>query len=139
MKKSKALNVNIAAVILFLMMPSIVVSAKDGNNIVKTSDSNGDGKIDTWSTYDSSGELIEVAQDKHRDGRPHSWKYYRNGKVYKREWDRNFDGKPDIRVFEENGRTIKTEYDNNFDGKFEKVVKAPEAGTMPKIKTSNEK
>ena len=106
----------------------------------KATDRNHDGKIDTWTTYDTKGNVKVVAIDsKRQDGKPDYWKYYRNGKIVKREWDRNFDGKPDLQVLEENSRLIETQYDNNFDGKFEKTVKAPAKGSVISVKTSNER
>ncbi len=117
---------------------AILSTAQAGpGSIEKTADRDGDGKIDTWTTYDLKGNATGVAIDKHKDGKPDYWKYYRRGKIYKREWDRNFDGKPDLRVLEDNGRVIETQYDDNFDGKFERTVKAPEKGSIIRVKTTN--
>ena len=95
-------------------------------------DSNEDGKIDEWSTYNKNGSLISQAIDKHVDGKPDYWKHFREGKVFKREWDRNFDTKIDFRIIEENGRLLEKQYDDNFDGKFEKTVKPPRKGELIK-------
>ena len=134
--------INFSAKMTLWVLPFVILStalAAPGT-FVKTADSHHDGKIDTWTTYDAKGNVMVVAIDsKRKDGKPDYWKYYRNGKIYKREWDRNFDGKPDLRVLEENGRVIKTQYDNNFDGKFEKIVKAPKQGSVISVKTTNER
>jgi hypothetical protein len=46
-----------------------------------------------------SGEQVVAKDRARRDGKPDYWVYYRDGKIYKREWDRNFDGKADLRIF----------------------------------------
>ena len=121
-----------ALIFFFLAMPHGVFAAAD--TVQKTRDRDHDGKIDTWTTYDSSGNVTAVAIDKHKDGKPDYWKYYQNNKVVRREWDRNFDGQPDLRTVEADHHLIETQYDDNFDGKFEKTLKAPPKGTPATLK-----
>ena len=130
----------VSAGLIFLALSFVVLPQAPAapDSFEKVRDRDGDGVIDTWTTYDSKGNATTAAIDQHKDGKPDYWKYYRNGKIYKREWDRNFDGKPDLRVLEENGRLIMTQYDNNFDGVFEKTVKAPRKGSVVNVKTTNE-
>lgn len=102
----------------------------------ETKDANADGTIDTWVTYDSRGGIEKVAIDKsRRDGKPDTWRYYRDGRIYKKEWDRNFDGRPDFRVIEEKGRFVEKQYDDDHDGTFEKIQKAPRRGSTGITKT----
>ena len=122
--------------LIFMILPALSAAP---STFERATDSHHDGKIDTWTTYDAKGDVMVIAMDtKRKDGKPDYWKYYRKGKIYKREWDRNFDGKPDLRVLEVNGRVIETQYDNNFDNKFEKVIKAPKIGSVISVKTTNE-
>jgi hypothetical protein len=89
-------------------------------------DTNKDGKPDLWASYDKNGFLTVAADDsEHRDGRPHHWRYFRAGKVYRREWDRNFDNKADLIILEKGGRMVEKKQDDNFDGRFEKSEKFP--------------
>ena len=89
-------------------------------------DTNKDGKPDLWASYDKGGYLTVAADDsEHRDGRPHHWRYFRAGKVYRREWDRNFDNKADLVILEKDGRMVEKKQDDNFDGRFEKSEKFP--------------
>ena len=136
MNRSKLVLSKIMLPALSFIVLSAAFAATDPS--IKTRDRDGDGTIDTWTTYDSNGNAIVSAIDQHKDGKPDYWKYYRNGKITKREWDRNFDGKPDLRVLEENGHVIMTQYDNNFDGKYEKTVKAPLKGSVISVKTTNQ-
>lgn len=102
----------------------------------QTKDLDRDGKIDTWIIYDDEGFPLKASFDRHVDGKPDAWKYYRKGLVYKREWDRNFDGKPDLRIFESFGRFTEKVYDDNFDGKFDRKVQAPKRGEAGRIQTT---
>lgn len=87
-------------------------------------DSDHNGKLDTWVSYDTKGDPEVIADDNnHADGKPHHWRYYKDGAVYKREWDRNFDGKADFRTLETKSRLLEKQYDDDFDGEFEKKVK----------------
>ncbi len=81
----------------------------------------------SWVSYDAQGRPAMIADDAgKKDGKPHHWRYYRDGKVYRREWDRNFDGKPDLKIMEQNGVLTQKSYDDNFDGVFEKTEKFPQ-------------
>lgn len=66
-----------------------------GESIAEESDSNYDGKIDTWITF-IKGRLAEVQVDTNYDGRPDEWKYYSSGKLVRVKRDTNFDNKPDV-------------------------------------------
>lgn len=137
MNRSKMFFVQMALPVVSFALLSTAFAAP--NISQKTRDRDGDGVVDTWTTYDAKGNASVVAIDQHKDGKPDYWKYYANGKIVKREWDRNFDGKPDLRVLEDNGHWVMTQYDNNFDGIFEKTVRAPEKGSTISVKTTNEK
>ncbi|MBI4352433.1 MAG: hypothetical protein HY593_00755 [Candidatus Omnitrophica bacterium] len=110
---------------------------KEGRPEKAEKDSNFDRKIDTWVEYDDKGFPSLIASDKQRkDGKPDTWRYLRNGLVYKREWDRNFDGKPDFRTIEIHNRLVEKQYDDDFDGRFEKVEKPPKRGSTGIAKTT---
>lgn len=90
------------------------------------SDTNKDGLPDLWATYDRQGALSVAADDgEHRDGKPHHWRYFRGGRVYRREWDRNFDGRADLRIEESGGRMTQRQSDDNYDGRFERNERFP--------------
>ena len=104
---------------------------------VEQLDKNKDGKIDTWVTHDTDGNVTMIAADRHVDGKPDYWIYLdKSGSIYKREWDRNFDGRPDFRTLEDHHRLIEKQYDDNFDGKFEMIQKAPKKGALGRLKTT---
>ncbi len=104
---------------------------------VEKKDTNGDGRIDTWTTYDKAGVPTEIRSDRsHKDGKVDDWVYLKQGKVVRHEWDRNFDGKPDFKLFQDGKRLIEKQYDDNFDGKYERTVKAPEPGTIDSTPTT---
>jgi hypothetical protein len=121
------------SVVLTAFLWTGVVFAADVVRTVEEKDSNADERIDVWSEYDASGNLVSVARDKHVDGKPDRWIYLENGRIVRREWDRNFDGKPDFRTVERAHRLIEKSYDDNFDGTFERTVKAPAKGTSGRL------
>ncbi|WP_437330523.1 hypothetical protein [Sorangium sp. So ce381] len=66
-----------------------------GESLHEESDSNYDGRIDTWLTF-AGGRLAEVRVDSDHDGNPDEWKYYSGGKLARIKRDTNRDGKPDV-------------------------------------------
>ncbi|MRG90933.1 hypothetical protein [Polyangium spumosum] len=66
-----------------------------GEPLHEESDTNYDGRIDTWITF-SRGKLAEVELDNDRDGKPDEWKTYSEGKLSRIKRDQNRDGKPDV-------------------------------------------
>ncbi|MDI1434167.1 hypothetical protein [Polyangium sorediatum] len=66
-----------------------------GESVHEESDTNYDGRIDTWITF-SRGKLAEVALDNDRDGKPDEWKSYSEGRLSRIKRDQNRDGKPDV-------------------------------------------
>lgn len=60
-----------------------------------TSDSNGNGRIDTWTEMDGS-RPTRSRMDRNEDGRIDRWEYYGNdGRLMKVGFSRRGDGKPD--------------------------------------------
>jgi hypothetical protein len=74
-----------------------------GESLHEESDSNYDGRIDTWLTF-SKGHLAEVKIDDNYDGKPDEWKFYTGGQVARSRRDRNHDGKPDVWEIYREGR-----------------------------------
>ena len=74
----------------------------EGQKIVKSeSDRDGDGKIDTWTTYNETGHAWKRAADTNKDGKRDQFKEFINGdrEFVIQENDLNFDGKLDRRKF----------------------------------------
>ena len=113
-----------------------IIHIKNGHPDIGEADENKDGKIDRWKKYDSLGNVIMIAYDRHVDGKPDYWTYFKEDSIYLREWDRNFDGKSDFRTYERNHQLLEKQYDDNFDGKFEKIEKAPKKGSSGRTKTT---
>jgi hypothetical protein len=66
-----------------------------GESLKEESDSNYDGRIDTWITF-ARGALAQIELDNDRDGKPDEWKFYSDGRLARVKRDTNRDGKPDI-------------------------------------------
>jgi hypothetical protein len=81
----------------------------------ENTDTNFDGKLDTWATY-VSGRMSEEDEDTNFDGAPDLWKYYVDGKLSRVKRDRNFDGKPDVWEIYSNGRLERMGIDDTYDG-----------------------
>ena len=79
------------------------------------SDSNYDGKIDHWLSF-NNGSMIEENIDTVGDGKPHEWKYYVNGQLSRIKRDRNGDGKPDVWEIYTKGKLERMGVDETGDG-----------------------
>lgn len=66
-----------------------------GERLFEESDTNYDGKIDTWLVFNKSG-LAETKLDTNYDGNADEWKFFSNGKITRARRDTNNDAKPDI-------------------------------------------
>jgi hypothetical protein len=109
---------------------------KNGFPATGETDSDFNGKIDTWVEYEAGGLPVVIGRDRRVDGKPDYWIFLRDGSIYKREWDRNFDGLADFRTLEKEHKLIEKHYDDNFDGKFEKTIKPLPKGATGRIKTT---
>jgi hypothetical protein len=63
---------------------------------VSSADRNGDGRPDSWRTYDQHGRLSEVSVDTNFDGRVDEQEFYDRGSLVRRESDRNFNDRIDL-------------------------------------------
>ena len=128
----------IALLAISLVQPSFNSFAKEK---AKEVDTDLDGRIDTWNSYDSKGVLKASAKDSNKDGKPDQFKTLLKGRdLVLKEYDRNYDGKIDKRqlaqwdankrlpIFTNNKLehisapgyiTLWTEEDNDFDGKID--------------------
>jgi hypothetical protein len=66
-----------------------------GESLHEESDTNFDGRIDTWITF-ARGRMAEMRLDNDRDGKPDEWKFFTEGRIARVRRDTNRDGKPDI-------------------------------------------
>ncbi|WP_235879672.1 hypothetical protein [Polyangium aurulentum] len=66
-----------------------------GESLHEESDTNLDGRIDTWITF-ARGRMAEMRLDNDRDGKPDEWKFFTEGRIARVRRDTNRDGKPDI-------------------------------------------
>ena len=74
-----------------------------GESVHEESDSNFDGRIDTWITF-ARGLLAEVIIDSDYDGRPDEQKTYSDGRLMRIRRDSNRDGRPDVWEIYRDGR-----------------------------------
>ena len=86
--------------LIFMGVSSVSASLLDQlDSKTPTVDSDGDGKIDIWRTFDSAGKLLSAAYDNNGDGQPDEWIRY-EGAATIREISSHFDGKVDERFVE---------------------------------------
>ncbi|MBI4488262.1 MAG: hypothetical protein HY694_04195 [Deltaproteobacteria bacterium] len=81
-------------------------------------DTNGDGRVDTWSAF-KDGKLVRREVDTKGNGRPDTIYYYEDDKISREERDENGDGRPSFRAAYQNGRLAKVEKDLDRDGKID--------------------
>ena len=85
-------------------------------------DSNGDGKVDTWSYMDGA-RVLRIELDKDEDGKIDRWEYYDdNQKLAKIGFSRANDGKEDAWSYlAPDGSTSRVEISTRRDGKVTRV------------------
>ncbi len=86
-----------------------------GEPVKEESDTNYDGKIDVWTSFDH-GRVVEENIDTNKDGRPDVWKVYVDGKLSRVKRDRDFNGKPDVWEIYTKGRLERMGMDETGDG-----------------------
>ena len=93
----------------------------DDEGLIKEelSDTDYDGKIDTWITF-AKGHLAEVKIDHNHDGIPDEWKTYAEGKLIRVKRDTNFDGKPDIWEMYQKGKLVRAGVDVDGDERVDR-------------------
>jgi hypothetical protein len=84
-----------------------------GTQVVRSEeDTNGDGRIDTWTDY-KNGQIVNRRSDTHGDGTIDTWTFYHDGQVVRLEQDTDGDGLPDRIEFYEGGHRVREEQDRN--------------------------
>jgi hypothetical protein len=84
---------------------------------VEESDSNADGRADTWVYYDGAVKRRREV-DRNFDGRAEQWYYYdEKGRLFRQAYDKNGDGRQDAwRFLEQGQKVVLFETDKNGDG-----------------------
>jgi hypothetical protein len=90
-----------------------------GETLHEESDSNYDGRLDTWITF-SKGRLAEVRIDNDGDGAPDEWKFYSSGKLARVRRDTNRDGKPDVWEIYQDGKLERMGVDLDADERVDR-------------------
>jgi hypothetical protein len=84
-----------------------------GTQVVRSEeDTNGDGRIDTWTEY-KNGQIVNRRADTDSDGTVDTWTFYHDGQVVRLEQDTDGDGLPDRIEFYEGGHRVREERDRN--------------------------
>ncbi|MFO7713674.1 hypothetical protein [Desulfosarcina sp.] len=95
---------------------------QNGKPVKQTIDENRDGRPEQTITYNQQGTVDSALSDTNRDGRIDSWQYYRRGALSRTQQDRNHDGKVDAKSEYDGGRQIRLIMDNDGDGHFETLT-----------------
>ena len=86
-----------------------------GEPLSELSDSNYDGKIDTWIAF-TRGRVAKMQLDTAGRGSADETRFYVGGKLSRAQRDTNQDGKPDVWEVYEDGRLQRIGVDLDFDG-----------------------
>jgi hypothetical protein len=86
-----------------------------GDVLNELSDTNFDGKIDTWTSF-ARGRVAKVQLDNDHDGSPDETRFYVGGKLSRLQRDTNRDGKPDVWEIYDEGHLQRMGVDLDFDG-----------------------
>jgi DNA-binding transcriptional MerR regulator len=104
---------------------------EQGRPVLEQSDSDYDGKIDTWIEF-SGGMVVRAEFDHDRDGKPDEWKTYSGGHLARVQRDTTRDGKVDTWEVYEQGRLRRLGRDIDGDGRVDQwyrdATKKPGAG-----------
>ena len=87
--------------------------------VLQTVDQDDDGRIEQRITFDKAGIILLAETDSNRDGRMDTWQHYKSGDMVKAEQDRNHDGRIDSVMEYDKGRMIRVLLDRDGDGHFE--------------------
>jgi hypothetical protein len=90
-----------------------------GEKLNELSDSDYDGKIDTWVTF-AGGHIAKVEVDKLGTGKPSEWRFYVGGKISRIHRDTNKDGKADVWEVYAKGRLQRMGVDVDGDGRVDR-------------------
>jgi hypothetical protein len=90
-----------------------------GEKVNELSDSDYDGRIDTWVTF-SGGRISKVEVDKQGLGKPTEWRYYVGGKLSRAQRDTNKDGKADVWEVYARGKLQRMGVDLDGDGRVDR-------------------
>lgn len=86
-----------------------------GEPLSELSDTNYDGKIDTWVTF-TRGRVAKMMVDSNGSGQADETRFYVSGKLSRAQRDTNRDGKPDVWEVYEDGKLQRIGVDLDFDG-----------------------
>jgi hypothetical protein len=86
-----------------------------GEPLSELSDSNYDGKIDTWISF-TRGRVAKMQLDNAARGSADETRFYLGGKLSRAQRDTNQDGKPDVWEIYDEGKLQRIGVDLDFDG-----------------------
>ena len=92
--------------------------AKPAEIVRQEEDTNGDGQVDTWSTF-KGGKLARREVDTNGDAAPDVLFVYEKEMIAREERDERGDGRLSYRAFYQNRRIMKVEKDTNNDGNMD--------------------
>ena len=90
-----------------------------GDKLNELSDSDYDGRIDTWVTF-SGGRIAKVEVDKLGIGKPTEWRFYVGGALSRVQRDTNKDGKADVWEVYARGKLQRMGVDLDGDGRVDR-------------------
>ncbi len=101
----------------------ILFFVRGGDKLLRyEEDSNGDGQIDTWQSYED-GELTRRLRDTDADGEVDVWEEYRDARMTGRTVDRNRNGVVDS-FYEYRGDALAEErHDSDNDGRIDQLIR----------------
>jgi antitoxin component YwqK of YwqJK toxin-antitoxin module len=97
----------------------VFIRFQNNKPVKQTIDENRDGRPEQTITYDKQGKVDSAFSDTNQDGRIDTWQYYRQGVLHRTEQDRNHDGEVDAKSEYDGSRQIRTLMDNDEDGHLE--------------------
>jgi len=97
------------------------VDPTTGELIREENDSDYDGQIDVWRTYES-GEIRTQAEDSNGDGAADVWESFERGRMVERTVDRDTDGVQDAFYRYEGDVLAEERHDSDSDGRVDRVV-----------------
>jgi hypothetical protein len=97
------------------------VDPSSGNVVRQENDSDYDGEIDVWQTYEA-GEIASRAEDSNGDGAADVWESYSRGRMVERTVDRDTDGVQDAFYRYDGDILAEERHDSDGDGRVDRVV-----------------
>jgi antitoxin component YwqK of YwqJK toxin-antitoxin module len=104
-------------------LPFEILEFSNGHPVIRTRDTNGNGRMNEWVDLDDKGRPVRIKQDTNDSGKPDRISLYTEGRVSVQQADQDGDGFFETTTRFEKEQPVCMERDTDRDGEPEEVVR----------------